>query len=76
MLLLQDSPSGSADFCKRIETYLAEWQQDLAILESGGIGLGQEGVVTAALIALHKRIIGRYRAILTELEKDSLNGAN
>jgi hypothetical protein len=35
------------------------------------MGLGPEGAATVALVALHKRVIARYEAILAEFQKDT-----
>ena len=69
--LLQSPKPLPLDLQERVESYLAQWRQELKLLESGDMGLGPDGAATVVLVTLHKRIIARYEAILAELEKDS-----
>ena len=66
--LLQSPKPLPHDLQERLESYLAQWRQELRLLEGG---LGPEVAATVALAALHKRIIARYEAIMAEVEKDA-----
>lgn len=72
--LRSEPPSGFPDLRKRVESYLAQWRQELVSLESGDMGLGPQGAATVVLVALHKRIIDRHEMILAELAKEASLG--
>ena len=67
--LLQNIPTDFPDYRRRIEGYLFQWRQDLAVLEAGEKDLGAETGATDLMIVMHKRIIARYEAILAELDQ-------